>query len=66
MLELCAGTAYGYGLYSETLKRNLGLSQQQVNEIASIGNLGLNVGAIGGSFYDHYGVTHHIHHGLLP
>ena len=56
-LEFLAGAAYSYGLYSEDLKQKLGLTQQELNQIASIANVGLNVGVLGGIVHDRYGVS---------
>uniref|UniRef100_A0A7S3PJP0 Major facilitator superfamily (MFS) profile domain-containing protein n=2 Tax=Aplanochytrium stocchinoi TaxID=215587 RepID=A0A7S3PJP0_9STRA len=54
-LELCAGTPYAYGVYSGHLKGTLRLSQKEVNEISSLGNVGLYLSLLGGVFYDRAG-----------
>ena len=54
-LELTAGTAYGYGAYSEHLKHVLGGQQSAINLVASIGQIGLYTAILAGFFYDRFG-----------
>ena len=55
VLELTAGTVYGYGSYSEQLKVVLGGSQSAINLVGSVGQVGLYIGVFGGLVYDRFG-----------
>ena len=54
ILNLAAGSVYVFGAYSGALK-SFGLTQQQVQLVSSIGNIGLYVGVFAGMFYDRKG-----------
>ena len=55
LVELAAGTVYGFGSYSEKIKEVLGGDQAAVNLVSSIGQVGLYVTFFGGMFYDRFG-----------
>jgi MFS family permease len=55
LVELAAGTAYGFGSYSEQLKSILGGDQSAVNLVGSVGQIGLYTALLGGLFYDRFG-----------
>ena len=54
ILNLAAGSVYVFGAYSGALK-SFGLTQQQVQLVSSVGNVGLYVGVFAGMFYDRKG-----------
>ena len=55
LVELAAGTVYGFGSYSEKIKLVLGNDQSAVNLVSSVGQVGLYVTIFGGMFYDRFG-----------
>ena len=54
-VQLCAGTAYAFSLYSNHLRDTLGWNQKEVEHVGSIGNIGMYLGIFAGIFYDRYG-----------
>jgi MFS family permease len=56
ILNLAAGSVYVFGAYSGSLKAS-GLSQQNVQLVSSLGNLGLYCGLFAGLFYDRRGAV---------
>ena len=52
---LAAGSVYAFGIYAQDLKNSLSLTQQDVQTVASIGNVGLYCGIIAGVTYDKFG-----------
>lgn len=54
-VETTAGTAYAFGLYSDKLKSNLSYSQNDIDLVSSIGNLGGYSAFSGGLLFDAYG-----------
>ena len=55
LLETTAGTSYAFGTYSNQLREDLGYSQDDLQTIASIGNVGLYLAVVAGIVYDRYG-----------
>ena len=56
ILNLAAGSVYVFGTYSGAFKSS-GLTQQQIQLVSSIGNVGLYVAIFAGMFYDRKGAT---------
>uniref|UniRef100_A0A7S4DPU5 Nodulin-like domain-containing protein n=1 Tax=Lotharella globosa TaxID=91324 RepID=A0A7S4DPU5_9EUKA len=54
-IELAAGSAYAFGVYSTQLKNALGINQTQLNLISSVGNIGGYMGLPGGMCFDRFG-----------
>jgi MFS family permease len=54
-LEAVAGSPYAFGLWSSDMKRKLGLTQNDIATIGSIGNIGLYGSVFSGMVYDRYG-----------
>eukprot|EP00470_Lotharella_oceanica_P014333 CAMPEP_0170191852 /NCGR_PEP_ID=MMETSP0040_2-20121228/52744_1 /TAXON_ID=641309 /ORGANISM="Lotharella oceanica, Strain CCMP622" /LENGTH=577 /DNA_ID=CAMNT_0010440035 /DNA_START=97 /DNA_END=1830 /DNA_ORIENTATION=+ len=54
-IELAAGSAYAFGVYSTQLKNALGINQTELNLISSVGNIGGYLGLPGGLWFDRYG-----------
>mmetsp|Transcript_31676 Transcript_31676/g.51233 ORF Transcript_31676/g.51233 Transcript_31676/m.51233 type:complete len:634 (-) Transcript_31676:221-2122(-) len=54
-VELAAGSAYAFGVYSSQLKHSLGINQTQLNTISSVGNIGGYFAVPAGICFDYYG-----------
>lgn len=55
LLETTAGTSYAFGTYSNQLRTDLGYTQEEIQTVASIGNIGLYFAVVAGIVYDRYG-----------
>eukprot|EP00164_Ancoracysta_twista_P008681 GFYU01012623.1.p1 GENE.GFYU01012623.1~~GFYU01012623.1.p1 ORF type:complete len:480 (+),score=129.68 GFYU01012623.1:147-1586(+) len=56
LLMLVSGTCYSFGSFSEALKTQLNLTNDEATMAFTIGNIGVCSGAAAGAFYDKYGV----------
>jgi MFS family permease len=56
ILNLAAGSVYVFGAYSPAFK-SAGLTQQDIQLVSSVGNVGLYVAIFAGMFYDRRGAT---------
>jgi len=54
-LESSAGSSYAFGVYSDQLKNITGFSQDEIQTVASIGNVGLYFAVIAGVVFDKKG-----------
>ena len=54
-VQLVAGTAYAFGIYSNELKVSMNWSQRDVDRASSLGNIGMYFGVFAGLFYDRFG-----------
>lgn len=54
-LEAASGTSYAFGVYSDQIKNITGFSQDQVQTVASVGNVGLYFAIVAGVVFDLYG-----------
>jgi MFS family permease len=57
VLNLAAGSVYVFGAYSGAIKTSQHLSQQNIQLVSSLGNVGLYVAVFAGMFYDRRGAT---------
>ena len=53
-VQLVAGSAYAFGIYSNELKTTLNFTQRDVDRASSLGNIGMYGGVLAGMFYDRY------------
>ena len=54
-VQLVAGSAYAFGIYSNELKTTLNFTQRDVDRASSLGNIGMYGGVLAGMFYDRFG-----------
>lgn len=54
-LEAAAGTSYAFGTYSEDLRNKTAISQSELQQIKSWGDIGLYFAVIAGIIFDNYG-----------
>lgn len=53
-IECCAGAAYSFSIYSETIKTRFGYNQQQLGTISVFKDIGECVGILSGILYDRF------------
>eukprot|EP00035_Acanthoeca_spectabilis_P007474 m.137238 g.137238 ORF g.137238 m.137238 type:complete len:129 (-) comp13969_c1_seq7:2732-3118(-) len=54
-LETASGASYAFGVYSDQLKNITGFSQDEIQTVASTGNIGLYFALIAGIVFDNVG-----------
>lgn len=50
-IQCTSGSSYTFGIYSETIKSNLGYDQSTLDTISSFKDIGANIGVISGLLY---------------